>query len=62
MFINNKFYRCYSNPIKEFAMENGCRYVLIAKDCVTDKLFWLFERTDKFNNSLEEWKRQHPRI
>jgi len=58
----SRYYRCYSDSIKKFVMERGCKYILIAKDCVTDKMFWLFEKTEQFNNALCEWKKQHPKF
>lgn len=50
-----RFYRCFSNKLKEFLMAHDLRYELIARDCVTDKTFWLFENTATFEKLLKEW-------
>ncbi|MGL4454083.1 MAG: hypothetical protein ACRCX8_18910 [Sarcina sp.] len=51
-----KVYKCYSNKQKEFLMNNGCEYVLIARDINSDSQFWLFLRDKKLNEVLEKYK------
>jgi len=60
MEVTLKVYRCYSNPLKEFLMKNEQKYLLIAKDCVTDKTFWLFENNGDFQKLLDAWKANSP--
>jgi hypothetical protein len=42
-------------------MQQGLRYILIAKDCKTDKLFWLFENTDEFQRLMQIWEDNSPK-
>ena len=60
MLTRNDVYRCFSKNLKEFVMKNGCRYILIANDCVTGKQFHLFEKTEKFCELLKKWEANSP--
>ena len=42
-------------------MNHKLRYILIAKDCVTDKTFWLFEKTDQFQELMSIWEANSPK-
>lgn len=53
-------YRCYSNNLKGYLMDNGLKYLVVAKDIVTDKTFWLFEKTDRFEKLMQEWMDNSP--
>lgn len=55
-----KVYRCFSNPLKQYLMNNGMPYILIAKDCVTNKTFWLFENNTSLNLLLNTWRQNNP--
>ena len=55
-----KVYRCYSNNLKEFLISGGLRYLIIALDIVTKKTFWLFEKTDEFENLMNQWQENSP--
>ena len=48
----DKFYRCYSNEIKEALLSMGEEYIIVAKDIKTNKTFWLFEKTDNIKKFL----------
>ena len=54
-------YRCYSNNLKIYLMDNGLRYLVVAKDIVNDEKFWLFERNEKFEQLLQQWKDNSPK-
>ena len=56
-----EIYRCYSNNLKEFLMTNGLRYLLVAKDIKTDKTFWAFEKTEKFETLMKQWEVNSPK-
>lgn len=55
-----KIYRCYSNNLKEFLMSKGLEYVEIAKDCRTDKTFWMFLKCEDLDIALTEWTKARP--
>ncbi len=42
-------------------MANGLRYLLLAKDIKTDKTFWAFEKTEKFESLMKKWESSSPR-
>lgn len=42
-------------------MDNGLRYLVVAKDIVNDKRFWLFERNENFEKLFEQWKDNSPK-
>ena len=42
-------------------MDNGLRYLVVAKDIVNDEKFWLFERNEKFEQLLQQWKDNSPK-
>ena len=56
----NKYFYCYSWPLKEFLRNNGQHSIVSGKHPSTDKKYWVFEGTEKLNNLLTEWKcREH---
>lgn len=58
--MENKYFYCYSKPLKDFLLENGLRYVLRATHDKTKKKYWVFEGTDELNKLLSEWRlRKH---
>lgn len=52
----DKYYRCFSVPMKDFLMSKGFSYELIALDPKSKDTFWLFLRSYEFNNTLWDWK------
>ena len=42
-------------------MTGGLRYLLVAKDIKTDKTFWAFEKTEKFESLMKQWEVSSPR-
>lgn len=52
----NKYFYCYSYPLKEFFKKNGLMYIAAAQNKTTQKTYWLFESSIKLNNLLLEWK------
>lgn len=56
----NRYFYCYSRPLKEFLKDNGERYIMYSIHEKTHKKFWVFEGTDELNLKLTEWKnRKH---
>ena len=53
---NDKYYYCYSYPQKRFIMDNGEKYVLKGEHINTKKTYWVFERNEKLDELLNEWK------
>ena len=52
----NRYFYCYSYPLKEFFVKNGLSYVTAAINQSTSKRYWLFEGTDKLNDLLNRWR------
>lgn len=52
----NKYFYCYSYPLKEFFKNHGLKYITAAKNQTTNKTYWLFEGTEKLNKLLQEWR------
>lgn len=50
-----KAYKCFSNRQKEWLMNKGFEYITIAKDPKSDALFWLFLRSQEFNEALDKY-------
>lgn len=51
-----KYFYCYSWPMKEFFVENGCEIVMFSKNTHTNKTFWVFENGEKITTLLTEWR------
>ena len=52
----NRYFYCYSYPLKEFFVNHGLSYVTAAVNQSTNKRYWLFEGTDKLNDLLNQWR------
>lgn len=52
----NRYFYCYSYPLKEFLIENGLRYITNSVNANTQKKFWVFEGTDRLNYLLDIWR------
>lgn len=61
MIQNTDVYRCYSVNLMQFLSLNGERYILIAKDIKSDRQFWAYIKTDKFNDLLRQWIHSNPK-
>lgn len=58
---NKDVYRCYNSLLKNFLVKNNIRYFLVAKDIVTDRKFYAFEKTDSFLDALNKWEENNPK-
>lgn len=52
----NKYFYCYSWPLKEFLISNGQNSIVSGIHPNTGKKYWVFEGTEILNNLLTEWK------
>lgn len=52
----NKYFYCYSWPLKEFLIKNGQTLVMCSKNTNTDKTFWVFENGNEITRLLNEWR------
>lgn len=53
-------YKCFSNNLKEFLMQEGNEYITIAIDPKTNKTFWMFIKDDRLDSSLTKWTERKP--
>lgn len=58
MFKLNKYFYCYSYPLKEFLRKSGEESVVSGIHPKTNKKYWVFERNNSNNldKLLDEWK------
>lgn len=61
MITNKDVYRCYSVNLMQFMAENDIRYILVAKDIKSNKVFYAFEKTNKFLCLLQQWIDNNPK-
>ena len=52
----NKYFYCYSWPMKEFFIESGQVLVMCSKNTNTNKTFWVFENGNEITKLLNEWR------
>lgn len=52
----NKYFYCYSWPLKEFLIQNGQAIVMCSKNTNTNKTFWVFENGNQITKLLNEWR------
>ena len=56
----NRYFYCYSYPLKEFIKVHGIRFITAAVNMNTHKKYWVFEDTEELNRLLEAWRtREH---
>ena len=58
----NKYFYCYSYPLKEFLRENGQESIVSGIHPTTNKKYWVFERDNskKLDTLLTQWsQRKH---
>lgn len=61
MITNKDIYRCYSVNLMQFMADNDIRYILVAKDIKSSKVFYAFEKTEKFLQLLQQWVENNPK-
>jgi hypothetical protein len=50
-----RLYCCYSLPLRNYLIENGLRYKIVAKNPNSLKDFWVFVRDKKLDTLLNDW-------
>lgn len=56
----NRYFYCYSYPLKEFIKAHGIRFITAAVNMNTHKKYWVFEGTEELNKLLDVWRtREH---
>ena len=56
----NRYFYCYSYPLKVFLKSNGLRFITASVNTNTQKKYWVFEGTEELNKLLDVWKtREH---
>ena len=48
-------YCCYSLPLRDYLQLHGVRYEVAALNPNSNKLFWIFIKTKKLDELLNEW-------
>ena len=61
MIKNSDVYRCYSMNLMQFMAMNKIEYILVAKDIKSNKVFYAFEKTDRFLQLLQQWIDNNPK-
>lgn len=51
----DNLYCCYSINLRNYLYENGLRYELAALNPNSQKLFWVYMKTEKLNELLTKW-------
>lgn len=62
MIQNTDIYRCYSVNLMQFLTQNGERYILIALDVKSQRKFWAYIKTDRFDKLLKQWINGNPKM
>ena len=61
MIDNTMIYRCYSMNLMQFMAQNDVKYILVAKDIKSNKVFYAFEKTERFLKLLQQWIDNNPK-
>ena len=51
----DKLYCCYSLNLRNYLYENGLKYELAALNPNSQKLFWVYIKTEKLDELLTRW-------
>ena len=56
--VNDKYFFCYNINLADYLMDNGIQVVTKARAISSDKVFWMFERSDELDVAINEYKRR----
>lgn len=60
MYMNKKYYYCYSYPLKKFLIDSGQYSIVKGIHPNSKKQYWVFERNNELDKLLTEWQvRKH---
>ena len=51
-----KYFYCYSRPLKDFLVENGVQFIMHSIHDKTGKKFWVFISSEQLNGLLDKWR------
>lgn len=51
-----KYFYCYSRPLKDFLVENGVFFIMHSVHDKTSKKFWVFPSSEHLNKLLDKWR------
>ena len=51
-----KYFYCYSRPLKDFLVENGLQFIMHSIHDKTSKKFWVFTSNEQLNRLLDKWR------
>lgn len=54
----DKYFYCYSYPLKEFLLKNNQQSILHAIHPKTKRKYWVFDGSKELNKLLTEWRIQ----
>lgn len=55
-----KYFYCYSYPLKEFMIKNGVSPILSSIHEKTQKKFWVFKSGKEVSRVLDMWRENRP--
>ena len=61
MIQNTDIYRCYDVKLKDFLLQQDIKYFLVARDIVSNKKFYAFEKTKDFFDAFDKWDINNPK-
>lgn len=53
--IDNPIYTCYSLPLHNYLTRLNIRYSVVGRSVTSDRLFWVYVKTDELNMALNNW-------
>lgn len=56
--MENKYYFCYSTNVYKFLKSKKVSHICQAKNVNSDKVFWLYERSETLHQHLKEYSKQ----
>lgn len=51
-----KYFYCYSRPLKEFLVEHNVDFIMHSVHDKTGKKFWVFTSSEQLNKLLDIWR------
>ena len=54
--MDNKYFYCYSGPLKDFLNKHNLKYITKSVHEKTHKKYWVFEGSELLNGLLAEWR------
>lgn len=61
MITKQDIYRCYSYSLMEYLILNNIKYLIVAKDIKSNRVFYAYEKTPEFLRLLQQWIDNNPK-